>query len=894
MWVVSEARDTVQGYIDAVLSGEIPACTWVKQAAARHLRDLETGAERGLWFDESAAQLVIDFFGLLKHSKGEWAGQTVKLEPWQQFVLWVLFGWQRDDGTRRFRTAYLEVARKNGKALDVSTPVPTVTGWQEHGSLRPGDRIFAPDGRQVMVEAVTGHYFGPAYNIEFSDGTSIVAHENHEWRTERAAHTKRHRGSRGPLPLVTTAEIAQTLRHGARRDLTHRIPVANSLMLPNKKLPIDPYVLGVWLGDGATDNARISCADDEILEELARRGYRPEKRAGSYCYIIGRGFLQKRLRNLGILGNKRIPRRYLRASHEQRMDLLRGLMDSDGHVTKRGQCEIVQVRQDLFDDIVELIRSVGLKPTTVTDRAQLNGNDCGRRFRVQFCGFRDDPPVLLDRKRARLKRRPGTQTRSMTRQIKAMQPAGQRVVNCIQVEGGEYLAGEGLIATHNSTLAAGVGLYLLVADGEPGAEVYSAATMRDQARITHSEATRMVKASPALRKRITVFKDNLHISNTASKYEPLSSDYNSLQGLNVHGAVVDEVHAHRNRDLWDVLETATGARRQPLMFAITTAGFDRQSLCFQLHEYAEKVLDGVVEDDSFFGLIYTLDEGDEWEDEALWVKSNPASFKKVDDMRRLAERAREMPAALNSFLRLHLDIWTQSETRWLPIGHWQECGQAVDANGLRGRSCYAGLDLSSNTDITALALVFPPETAADLYHVLWRFWLPEDNMHDRVHRDRVPYDAWVRQGYLTTTPGNVIDHAWILAEIDELAQAYDIREVAFDRWGAAQIQTKLMELGGENWLVQFGQGFVSMSPPMKELEKLILGHRLAHGNNPVATWMAHNVMASQDPAGNIKPDKGKSIEKIDGIVALIMALDRATRHEPPKRSIYEQRGLEVA
>jgi len=405
----------------------------------------------------------------------------------------------------------------------------------------------------------------------------------------------------------------------------------------------------------------------------------------------------------------------------------------------------------------------------------------------------------------------------------------------------------------------------------------------------------MAKSSPAVRREVEIVRDNIHIVDTASKFEPLGADADTLDGLNVHGALVDEVHAHKTRAVWDAIETATGSRRQPLMVAITTAGYDRRSLCYQQHEYSEKVLQQVIEDDSWFGIIYTLDDEDEWDDENVWVKPNPnlGISKKWDDMRRLAARAKEMPSQLNAFQRLHLAIWTQAETKWVPLDHWNICGQAVDADGLRGRTCYGGLDLSSNIDVSAFLLVFPPQADGDDYQALARFWIPEEAMIERSRRDRVPYDVWVRQGYITATPGNVIDYAWILHQIDQDAQAYDVREVAFDRWGATKIQTELAERGGDDWLVQFGQGYVSMNPPMRELERLILEHKLAHGNNPVLTWMANNLVVRTDPAGNIKPDKEKSIEKIDGMVALVMALDRALRHEPPKRSVYEDRGLEA-
>lgn len=458
-----------------------------------------------------------------------------------------------------------------------------------------------------------------------------------------------------------------------------------------------------------------------------------------------------------------------------------------------------------------------------------------------------------------------------------------------------------------TTLAAGVALYLLDADGEPGAEVYCAATKRDQARIAWSECKRMVQASPFLRRRIRSVRDNLHILGTASKLEPLGRDTDSMDGLNAHGAVVDEVHAHRNRETWDLLDTATSSRRQAMLFGITTAGVDKQSLCWNLHEYTEKILERTAVDDTFMGIIYALDakkedsagnvieEGDNWEEPSVWIKANPnlGVSKKVSYMRDQANMAAQMPSAQNSFLQRDCGIWTQATIRWVNAARWLACGQPVDTDGLRGRTCFGGLDLSSTTDVTAFVLVFPPQAEGDPYQVLCRFWVPEETMSERTKRDRVLYETWVRQGYMMTTPGNVIDYEFILAEIDELAQRYDIQEIAFDRWGAAQVQTKLIDLGGEDWVVGFGQGFASMNAPTKELERLIGNGGLAHGGHPVLTWMAGNVVASKDAAGNIKPDKAKSTEKIDGIVALIMALDRATRHQPGPESVYEKRGIRV-
>ncbi len=549
-------RCAVTEYAEQVLSGRVAACRWVRLACERHLRDLEMGRGRGLWFDEEEAERVFRFFALLPHVKGEWArdGSTIRLEPWQRFILGSIFGWKREDGLRRFRTAYIEVPRKNAK----------------------------------------------------------------------------------------------------------------------------------------------------------------------------------------------------------------------------------------------------------------------------------------------------------------------------------------------STLAAGVGLWLAFFDGEPGAEVYAAATKRDQAKIVWGDARQMVLKTPGLRARIRAFVSNLHSAQTASKFEPLGADADSLDGLNIHGAIVDELHAHRTRALWDVLVTATGARRQALIFAITTAGWDRTSICWEQHDYVSKVLEGIVPDDTVFGYIATIDEGDDWTDPAAWAKANPnlGISVKMDDLERQCAQARHMPAAQNAFKRLRLNVWTEASERWIDTTVWDQ--GAVSVRVAEGASCYAGLDLSSTTDLSAFVLLFGPD-AEGTYDVLPYFWMPGENIRQRVERDCVPYDLWVRQGYIEATPGNVIDYDVIRARINDLGRCYRIREIAVDRWNATQITMQLQGDGFE--MVPMGQGFASMSAPSKEFERLVLEGKIRHGGHPVLRWMVSNVSVVQDAAGNIKPAKDKSTGRIDGVVALIMALDRAVRNQGG--SVYNERGLIV-
>jgi len=433
-----------------------------------------------------------------------------------------------------------------------------------------------------------------------------------------------------------------------------------------------------------------------------------------------------------------------------------------------------------------------------------------------------------------------------------------------------------------STVAAGIGLLLAFFSGEPGAEVYTAATKRDQARIVHSEAVRMVKASPVLRQRVRVYKDNLNSEATNSKYEPLGADADTLDGLNPNGVIVDELHAHKTRAMLDVLETATGARREPLTFVITTAGVAGESVYGETHDYAEKVLDGRQQDDTFFAFVAAIDEGDSWQDEACWPKANPnlGVSVKIDDLRRKAEKAKAMPGALMAFLRLHLNVRTQVHSAWLDIDRWDACAAGVEAAALEGRECYAGLDLASTTDVAALVLLFSDGGA---YDVLPCFWVPENACRQRERTNKTRFDAWVRAGLVEATPGDVIDYDRIRAKINELNERYHVKEIAIDRWNSTQLAA---QLGGDGFeVVGFGQGFASMSAPTKELEGLILSGRLRHGGHPVLRWMAGNVAVEQDAAGNLKPSKKKSTEKIDGVVALVMALGRAML-APPEGSWY--------
>lgn len=445
-----------------------------------------------------------------------------------------------------------------------------------------------------------------------------------------------------------------------------------------------------------------------------------------------------------------------------------------------------------------------------------------------------------------------------------------------------------------SELAAAIALYLLYADNEASAEVYGAACDRNQASIVFDVAKQMVQMSRPLEKRSKIMGATKRIVNysNAGFYQVLSAETGTKHGLNVSGLVFDEIHAQPNRHLYDVLTKGSGdAREQPLFFIITTAGTDRNSICYELHTKALDILNGRKKDTSFYPVVYGLSDEDDWNDEANWRRANPSLGHTIgiDRVREAYQQALDNPAEENVFKQLRLNMWTSSSVAWIPEHVYAKGNDPIQYESLKGRSCYAGLDLSSTSDITAFVLVFPPRFEEENYIVLPYFWLPEDTLELRCRRDHVMYDVWERQGYIKTTEGNVVHYGFIEKIIEDLSEIYHIKEIAYDRWNATQMVQNLEGMGLT--MVPFGQGYKDMSPPSKELYKLMMEGKIQHGGHPVLKWMGQNVVMRQDPAGNIKPDKEKSVEKIDGIVALIMGLDRCIRHQSDEGSVYDERGI---
>ncbi len=432
-----------------------------------------------------------------------------------------------------------------------------------------------------------------------------------------------------------------------------------------------------------------------------------------------------------------------------------------------------------------------------------------------------------------------------------------------------------------TALSAGIGLYMLFADGESRPEVYSAATV-------NSDAAEIVKSTD-LKKYLSVFRNSITYEAKGGMLKPLSSDYGTHDGLNPSCGIIDEFHAHKDSGMFDVIKSAFGARRQPLMFIITTAGFNKSGACFSYRDNVIKVLRGVNTDDSLFGIIYTLDEREEWDNPKMWVKANPnlGVSLSVDYLADQVKDAKNRPEAVRNVMTKNVNLWVDAERTWILDDAWMACVGDTDPATLRGCDCWGGLDLSNVGDVTAFVLLFHEN---DRFQLLPHFWIPEEKMREKVRKENINYDAWVRGGYVTVTPGNVVDYDFVKADILRIAADYNLKSSAYDRWNASQTIIDLSNEGME--FSPFGQGFGSMSAPTKQFEVLVLTGEIEHFGNPVLRWMLASTAVKSDPAGNIKPDKEKSSQKIDGIVAAIMALGEWLTFQAKNESNpYNDRGM---
>ena len=442
-----------------------------------------------------------------------------------------------------------------------------------------------------------------------------------------------------------------------------------------------------------------------------------------------------------------------------------------------------------------------------------------------------------------------------------------------------------------STMTSALGNYLVACDNEAGAYVVSAANTRDQAKLVFNDAQLMARREAGFRSKfgVEVLAHTIVQPETASKFEALSAEHSNLDGLNIHAALIDELHAHPTRGLWDVLETATGSRAQPLIWAITTAGLNRASVCYEQRSHTIEILKRIIADENYFGIIYTRDDDDDPWDEATWQKANPNYGISIypESMRATAARAQSMPSQQNAFLTRHLNIWVNADTAWLPAGAWDKCGDPdLDIEDFARDRCYIGIDLALRSDIAALVIAFPPTGRRDWWAVFGRYYLPEQTVQ---RSENTHYQGWETAGRMVATPGAVTDFDYIIDHLEDFASRFDLIEIALDPYHAGPLVTTI-EKRGLPTPVQIRQSAPNMSPAMVEMEGLALSGRIRHDGDPVLAWMMNNVTAHR--SGDLmQPRKESDEKKIDGVTALLMCLHRAMKGNAAPKADYENRGL---
>lgn len=842
------------------------------------------------YYEEAAVKALDWIQENLVFSAGKWAGQPFRLLDWEwEEVVAPLFGTLKEErGLRQYRTCYVEIPKKNGKALDLETDIPTINGWKKMRDIEVGDILFDEKGNQCQVTNIPPILPDrPCYEVIFNDGERLIADADHKWAVTELLDTSR-KGIRIQYEktIKTTKEMSQKLTSHGGRCKTFKIRVNEAIQCDEKNLLIPPYTLGSWLGDGNSRNIGLTCCDAEILDEIREEGikvssWKSKDRAPTYCLGKGQG-IQIKLKELNLIKNKHIPEIYLRASYRQRLALLRGLMDMDGYCSKEGQCEFTTTKKQLRDGFIELARTLGYKPMLLSGIATLNGKDCGPKYRIAFFAFRGDKIFNVGRKREAQKAPPRKPSRSQYRQVIGINSVESRPVKCLTVDSPSnlYLCGRGFIPTHNTEMAAALALYMLCADGENSPEVYSAAADRNQATLVYKPASYMVRHNKKLRHDLKVLDSQKRIINYTNSgfYQVLSAETYTKHGLNPSCVIIDELHGHPNDELIRVLTAGTDyAREQQIIFIITTAGiYDKTSVWWRYREKARQIKEGIIEDDSFWPVLYIADpEKDDPEDEKLWKRVNPSlgHIFMLDKVREDFKQAKQNPIDYADFLRFRLNIPIKQQSRWLPMEAWDECGDKIDTALFKGRRCYGGIDLSSKIDLTAFTLVFPPEDDNEKYIILSKFYVPEETVIERSRIDRVHYNIWVDEGYMTATPGNVIDYAYIEKDIIQASHDYQLMECGYDPWGATDLATRLFNDEGIT-MVEMRQGTQTLSEPAKDLLVHIMKGEINHGNHPVLRWCADNLVMIADANENVRPAKDKATDRIDGIVALIMAWGR--------------------
>lgn len=861
-------------YVEDVLSNKIITGNHIKLAVKRFKADLEDNRYE---FRESEVDEAIEFISTMKHFTGSHSNKPFILENWQSFIVANIVGiYLKGTDKRKYSSSYIEVSRKNGKALSLDTVIPTPTGFTTMGELKVGDYVLGNDGSPTKITFVTPtQYNKTCYKVTFEDGEMITADAEHQWQIKKLGSTKE--------VVLTTEDLLDFKRvraDGKGNEYKYRVPIPKPIELPEKDLPVDPYTLGLWLGDGSTSKPSFTVSRDDVAMYdclIPIYGdYKVSEKKGqinsltvSFAGDKGKNnsLLRHKLIEAGVFNNKHIPEDYLRSSKEQRLALLQGLMDTDGTVSKAGQCEFIQKSIEISDGLCDLLGSLGIKYSRVTKIPKCNGKVCDPVERITFYTDKTLPCFRLERKYDRLK--DTLNKRMLYKSIINIEPTKSVPVRCITVDNKDslYLCGNRYTVTHNSAVAAALCLYFLIADGEDGAEVLLAANSKEQAKISYKFASVYTKQLDPKAKYLKPYRDSITLNLNNSLLKVLAADSSKLDGYNCSFGLIDEWHSAPDSSVRDVIKSSMGMRDNPHLCTITTAGFDKTYPCFRLRQVGIEILSGVKTDESLFVAIYSLDEEDSWDDPKVWMKSNPnlGITVREDYLKEQVNQAKNNPAEEVGVKTKNLNIWVDSSEVWIPDVYILDATEDIDYKDYQDYTAYLGVDLGATSDLTAVSILIPTD---DKLLFKTHYYLPESALEEKSLKET--YKLWKQLGQLTITPGNVTDYDFITNDIVKIQEHLNIQKIFYDPYNATQWAINCTEIGLP--LEPYSQNMANFNRPTKELERLILSKGCAIDNNEVTRFCFRNVTIKADHNGNVKPVKYVDAKKIDGVIANLMAL----------------------
>lgn len=940
-YVDAQGRTDAELYLMGVLDGSIVAGRRLKQLAEKMLPRIKHGY--GKWrFDADAATRPVEFIERFLMIPSGKLGVPFILEPYERMIVELIFGFIDENEKRQIQYALVVMARKNGKALSLDTEIPTPDGWKLMRDIHPGDYVFGQDGKLSKVLIESEVFDKPMYLVTFEDGATVKASADHVWtvqtkgsrrnakkyKTSGFMHENQRKYRDGGWFEVSTQEMADdesfthSRKDGKGIEYKYRVPMSLPVEYPARDLPIDPYVFGAWLGDGTSSKPQISIGrqdEDEMVRNLSLRGHIITKANYPSCrcplYDIdhhrrdgGRknGEFKQKLIDLGVLNNKHIPDVYMHSSIHQRWDLLCGLMDTDGTCSKSGECEFTQKSDRIARQFVELCASLGIKASIHSKHASCNGVPAGIVYRVQFHTDKEHSCFHLKRKNDRLKNR--LSPRMSCKSIINIEAIPNEPSKCIAIDNDShlYLAGRQYTATHNTSFAAALELYVQLCDGEGAPQIYNAATSKAQASLAYGAVWRMVRQSPKLgkylRKGVVTERAETGVicDQNMSYIVPLSKQSDHLDGLDVHMCVLDEMAAAEDRAIFDLVRQGTGAREQPLFLAITTNGFVRDGLFDAEHQYGYDWLEGKIDDDRFLPIFFEQDDRSEVfattpDAEKLWLKSNPGlmhpaaghingGVKSLEYLRSQVLKAKNDSSYLPTLLTKDFNIAANSSTAFLSFEEAvNKTTYIFDPNEFR--YCVVGIDAADRLDLNAATAIFMRPGDNHIYRKSM-YWIAEEQITQNNNSMRgrdggVPYAQYASGGILRVIPGNNVPRQVFLDWIQELADmGLYTRYVGYDPWRMENIIPDLKAMVGEANVEPVRQGPRTYSDPLKQMKADMRDGVIIDNNNSLDHMCNLNVAVKVDTNNNLTVvKKDGPTSRIDGFMALLDAYIALQRHK---------------